>query len=411
MPEEEASEGSSGYGGYHNNPYSDNYSPTQAVHYPKLHTYPIPSAGTGYTSSPHPYSPMDSRDDRNSLEDSHAHKQPSTSEGWLSSPSAGGLPWEPTASPGSPPPSSVSPSDSSTTGLAGSVNAIPTTYSPTSFSSSSGVSFSSSVPSGDASGGDHSQYGDNGRFTTVKGRSGDGSLTSSHHDTSSSSSNPTLVTGSHSTLLPFPSTHPPHNTAVDQHPRRRAWTSRSTPNPQDTPALHMFPRYRGDSNASSGFPYGHVYLRPESRASPPPLSPASTTSPTVDVQPGSFVPPKQTHRRTLTWGEQWSYQNSSSTSSSSASSPALSSASHSSPSRTDIGPGVTWQQVETERRRGFASDFDFGMDYANENGEHSNSVQMARDKEVNVDMAELLSTEKMGWRQVCIRLLASGSVY
>lgn len=395
MPELDSTEGSNNYNGsgelYQHQPQPDCHSPIEGpssgIRYLKSNIFPIPGTGSGYPSFPSPYSTTESWDFDTSVQPSV-----STSGEWIDANRANTYP-SPDAesshstnlhSPASPPPSAISPSDFSM-GFSASVDAMPDMYSSTSFSSSNSRAPFSTTISSDSLSGDHNSYGDR-RSLPIRGRRGSGSPT--RHQS-------TLSAASHSAPDPFLSVKPPSD-------RRRAWTTRSTPT-QDTPALQMFPRYQGNLNISSESTYGYTH-RPESRASPPPLSPAS---PAGDFQ--SYTVPK--HKRTLTWGEHWSYLSTrSSASPSSSSSPtpsspapdlAMSDNSHLRlEDRAAIGPGVTWQQVETDRRREFAA---FGMDYEQQGG--GRTAGRTQKKAEEVDMAQLISTENMGWQQVGAFLL------
>ncbi|KAJ3898131.1 hypothetical protein F5879DRAFT_651672 [Lentinula edodes] len=158
---------------------------------------------------------------------------------------------------------------------------------------------------------------------------------------------------------PYPRTH---SDGMPQ--RRRAWSTRSTLTLNNT-LIETSPEYHWptgslNSNAtdvSLSPTHKDTHLRPASRASLPPSSPASPVG--GELRSGrrnAFL--NQSHRRTSTWGEHWSYFTSTNTDSSPSPSPSAS------PHREPISnnpnsaqTSLTWQQVESERRRGFATEF------------------------------------------------------
>ncbi|KAJ4497255.1 hypothetical protein C8R41DRAFT_221521 [Lentinula lateritia] len=182
---------------------------------------------------------------------------------------------------------------------------------------------------------------------------------------------------------PYPRTH------IDGiHQRRRAWSTRSTLT-LNNPLIETSPKYHWptgsmNSNAtdvSLSPTHKDPHLRPASRASPPPSSPASPVG--GEVQSGrrnAFL--NQSHRRTSTWGEHWSYFTSTNPDSSPSPSPSAS------PHREPISnnpdsaqTSLTWQQVESERRRGFATEF---ME------EEGDTMARMADKGKGIDVAQMM---------------------
>ncbi|KAJ4477425.1 hypothetical protein J3R30DRAFT_218267 [Lentinula aciculospora] len=198
--------------------------------------------------------------------------------------------------------------------------------------------------------------------------------------------------------LQFPSTDT-HSDEIQQ--RRRAWSIRSTLTPQHT-LPRFFGYHRSAENINSNITDGSFSFapdnalsnqRPVSRASLPPSRPGSPIG--SEFQPGRRnVFPKQSHRRTSTWGEHWSYLRPPNHDSSPSPSPSASP--HREPMSSSVGSAQTplsWQQVETERRREFVTGF---MMESQEEGDPATQIT---DKEKDVDLAQLMSTDKMGWEQ------------
>ncbi|KIK50901.1 hypothetical protein GYMLUDRAFT_50932 [Collybiopsis luxurians FD-317 M1] len=327
------------------------------------YTYPVPGGG-GLT--PQAYS---------TVEDTYYTSSSGLTSGTWAPPQlqrhrssgSGSSPSVSASSSASSPPSTASPSESS---MASMMFGIASTYSPISLSNTSVAEYSS--------------YDSNGRNITVEGRrSGSGSPTSS-------TDRARLFT------FPTPSSAPiPFRNVFSHGGRPRAWTTRS-PNVRDQST--SLPRYQGPP--SSAMPaYLDMQQRPRSRASPPPSSPASPIADT-QVLPirGRGLFPRPTHRKMPTWSEHWSSVNASSSADSSpVPSVPSSSASpqrHSDPNLAGAEIGMTWQEVENERREFLSADvgmtYDDGIRISTEND---------GDSKREVDVMQLMSTKEMGWQQ------------
>ncbi|KAJ3801224.1 hypothetical protein GGU11DRAFT_266924 [Lentinula aff. detonsa] len=193
--------------------------------------------------------------------------------------------------------------------------------------------------------------------------------------------------------LPYPSLYP-YSDEIRQ--RRKSMSTRSAFTSQSS--TPMTPRLSGyyrlpDSNRlpfSTAFEDALTHQRPASRASPPSSSPASPVGGEARLGRRNVFP-RHSHRRTSTWGEHWTYVQSSSPSSHASPSPTPSASPHREP--VSMQTTLTWQQVEIERRRELASATTIDIDSRGEG-----DTELAS-KEKDVEMAQLTSTEKMGWEQ------------